>query len=115
MMRMRRRTASVDSLAGSVIAARQPEKLDEAGDHAERAEDDHHPRRGVKVLVQPPSQTKAEDDGRGEPPCERVGAGLPPRAAALLLIIVPRGFGGRRHGRSPRARPLPATPRPPAG
>src|ERR1051325_2134927 len=97
MMRILRRTASVDSLAAS-IALDQSNELDEAADGAQRAEDDDQPRRGAEVFVQPPAQADADANRCRESPGQRIRAGQKSSAAALLLVLVYGRTSGRLHG-----------------
>src|SRR5438046_2407863 len=105
MMRIRRRTASVLSLAGSVIAHSEPKEIDERSDHSERAEDDGEPGLDAEPLVPPTAHSDAQPDGRRKGQSDRVGIGEPAGLAAFALVI------GLRHGGARRARPPPATTR----
>src|SRR5437867_12511229 len=106
MIRIRRRTASVVSLARSVIAHSGAKKVHEGGDDAERREDRGQPRLRSERLVQPPSDAGAGADGGGKKESHRVGVREEDRLPPLSVVI-----SGRRHGRWRRARRPPATTR----
>src|SRR5213080_2679073 len=102
MIRIRRSTASVVSLAGSVIGHSGAEEIHEGGNDAEPGEDRDQPRLRSEQIVQPPSNEGAGADGSRKKHSDRVSIREEDRVASLSIVI---GW----HGRSRRARRPPAT------